>query len=64
MKKYVEAAALLCLAALWVGCQQSSEPTRPAAPPTPAPTAQTNSGDAVTDAVTLTLVKLKVPNMT
>jgi hypothetical protein len=64
MKKYVEGAVLLCLATLWVGCQQSSEPTRPAAPSTPAAAAQSSSGDAVTDAIALTLVKLKVPNMT
>lgn len=62
MKKCVEGAALLCLAVLWAGCQQSSEPARTAAPPAPA--AQASSADTATSAGALTLVKLKVPNMT
>lgn len=63
MKKYVKGAAMLCLAALWVGCQQSSAPPPPAAP-APAPAVQASAGDAAADAVAGTLVTLKVPNMT
>ncbi len=63
MKKYVEGVALLGAVVLWAGCQQSSAPDRSAVSSAPALVAQPSSR-AATGAAALTVVKLKVPNMT
>ena len=65
MKKGLYLLAVLGLAAMWVGCKKT-EPAAPSAPKKAAqvtsPAAETPVADAASTA--LTLVQLKVPNMT
>ena len=60
MKKGLLLLAVLGLTAMWVGCKK----TEPAAPSAPKGSAQVSSPAADTTDTALTLVKLKVPNMT
>jgi hypothetical protein len=61
MKKGLYLLAVLGLAAMWVGCKKAEEKKSPSPEKK---SAQVTSPAAETAATALTLVQLKVPNMT
>lgn len=64
MKSLFRLCLIAGLAAMWVGCQSKTEQPAPTGPVSSAPTSDSAETGAPEDLVALTLVKLKVPNMT